>query len=75
MHRRPVGKAHAGLWEFPGGKIDPGESPQVALRREIAEECGLALSLSRQCGKWALRQTSRAARPTRKPGHDRSCCC
>ena len=45
MHRRPAGKAHAGLWEFPGGKIDPGESPQVALRREIAEECGLALSL------------------------------
>ncbi|NCP18131.1 MAG: NUDIX domain-containing protein [Erythrobacter sp.] len=43
MHRRPEGKAHAGLWEFPGGKIEPGESPQDALAREIAEECGLSV--------------------------------
>lgn len=46
MHRRPTGKAHGGLWEFPGGKIDPGESPRLALAREIAEECGLALDLT-----------------------------
>jgi len=43
MHRRPAGKVHAGLWEFPGGKIEPGESPREALVREIAEECGLRL--------------------------------
>ena len=43
MHRRPEGKAHAGLWEFPGGKIDAGEGAREALVREIEEECGLSL--------------------------------
>lgn len=36
--RRPDNKRHAGMWEFPGGKVDPGESPAEALRREIREE-------------------------------------
>ena len=36
--RRPKDKIHAGLWEFPGGKVDPGESPEEALCREIREE-------------------------------------
>jgi len=36
--RRPDDSRHAGLWEFPGGKIDPGESPEEALCREISEE-------------------------------------
>ena len=45
MHRRPQGKTHAGLWEFPGGKIEPGEGPHAALAREIAEECGVALDI------------------------------
>jgi len=43
MQRRPEGKAHAGLWEFPGGKIERGESPEAALCRELAEELGIGV--------------------------------
>ena len=46
LARRPSGKRHAGLWEFPGGKFLPGETPLEAARRELSEELAVeAISL------------------------------
>ena len=44
LQQRLPGKRHGGLWEFPGGKVESGESPRSALIREIAEELAIGLA-------------------------------
>lgn len=43
LAQRPEGKAMAGMWEFPGGKVEPDETPEAALSREIREELGIEI--------------------------------
>lgn len=53
LAQRPEGKVYAGYWEFPGGKVEPGESIRAALIRELQEELGITVSA---CSPWLTRE-------------------
>ena len=53
LAQRPPGKAYAGYWEFPGGKLEPGETPRHALDRELSEELGLGV---RRAAPWLVQR-------------------
>ncbi len=53
LAQRPPGKAYAGYWEFPGGKLEPGETPRHALDRELSEELGLTV---RRAAPWLVQR-------------------
>ena len=53
LAQRPAGKAYAGWWEFPGGKIETGESVSLALARELQEELGITVE---QSTPWMIRR-------------------
>ena len=52
LAQRPEGKVYAGYWEFPGGKVEPGETVREALVRELQEELGISVTA---CSPWLTR--------------------
>ena len=58
--RRPPGGAHPGKWEFPGGKVEPGETLEQALSREIREELGVAATVGAEIRRITHRYAARS---------------
>ncbi|WP_277751495.1 (deoxy)nucleoside triphosphate pyrophosphohydrolase [Aurantiacibacter suaedae] len=62
LQQRPAEKHHGGLWEFPGGKVDSGETPREALAREIAEELAIGVDPA-DCTALLLAEEAREGSP------------
>jgi 8-oxo-dGTP diphosphatase len=62
LQRRPEGRAMAGLWEFPGGKVEPGERAETALARELREELGIEVA-EEDLGPCAFASADNGGRP------------
>ncbi len=63
MHQRPEGKMYAGLWEFPGGKVETHENPSQSLVRELHEELGIVLNTDALTPALFAQQAAVDARP------------
>src|ERR1700720_4210007 len=59
LAQRPAGKSMAGLWEFPGGKVEPGETPEAALARELEEELGIHAQIDGEITRYEYQYAGR----------------
>jgi 8-oxo-dGTP diphosphatase len=51
--QRPLSQSHAGKWEFPGGKVEPGETPDTALKRELVEELNIDAAVGAEVERYS----------------------